>query len=41
MAICFKGHMLCFAQDAKSATQDLAWALLSAIQQSYPERLAK
>lgn len=41
MAICFKGHMLCFAHDARSATQDLAWALLSAIQQSYPERLAK
>jgi len=41
MVICFKGHMLCFAQDARSATQDLALALLSAIQQSYPERLAK
>lgn len=41
MAICFKGHMLCFATDARRSTQDLAWALFSAIQQSYPERLAK
>lgn len=41
MAICFKGHMLCFATDARRSTQDLAWALLSAIQQSYPERLVK
>lgn len=41
MAICFKGQIVCFATDARRSMQDLAWALLSAMQQSYPERFDK
>lgn len=41
MAICFKGQLVCFAEDPRPAAQDLALAMLSAIQHSYPERLSK
>lgn len=41
MTICFKGQLLCFSQEPRPAVQGLALAMLSAIQQSYPERLSK
>lgn len=41
MTICFKGQLLCFAEDPRPAVQSLALTMLSAIQQSYPERLSK
>lgn len=41
MCICFKGQLVCFGDDPRSAAQGLALAMLSAVQQSYPERLSK
>lgn len=41
MAICFKGQLVCFGEDPRLTAQSLALAMLSAIQQSYPERLSK
>lgn len=41
MGICYKGQLVCFGDDPRSVAQPLALAMLSAIKQSYPERLAK
>ena len=39
MTITYQGMMLSFAQDKRDECQALAFSLLAAIRQSYPERV--
>lgn len=39
MTISFSGYFISFARDQREATRQLAIAVLSAIHQSYPERM--
>lgn len=41
MTIFHKGSFVTFASDPRLAVQSLALAVISAIQQSYPERLTQ
>jgi len=38
MTITFRGSIVTFSETPRQATQQLALALLSALEQSYPER---